>query len=141
MRLDPAALPDDAVAFLTERHLATLTTPRPDGTPHVVPVGFTWDADAGLARVITSGQSRKAAHAADTRVALCQVDRARWITLEGVATVSADPDRVAEAVRRYAQRYRQPRVNPQRVTIEIAVDRVMGHLPATAPAAPATARA
>src|ERR687898_142980 len=64
MRLDPAALPDDAVAFLTERHLATLTTLRPDGTPHVVPVGFTWDADAGLARVITSGQSRKAAHAA-----------------------------------------------------------------------------
>jgi pyridoxamine 5'-phosphate oxidase family protein len=27
-------------AFWTERHLATLTTLRADGTPHVVPVGF-----------------------------------------------------------------------------------------------------
>jgi PPOX class probable F420-dependent enzyme len=130
MRLDPAALPADAVAFLTERHLATLTTLRPDGTPHVVPVGFTWDAEAGLARVITSGTSRKAAHAAGTRVALCQVDGARWLTLEGKATVTGDAARVAEAVRRYALRYRQPRVNPRRVAIEITVDRIMGHLPA-----------
>lgn len=27
--------------FLTERHLAVLTTLRADGTPHSVPVGFT----------------------------------------------------------------------------------------------------
>jgi PPOX class probable F420-dependent enzyme len=130
MRLDPADLPAEATVFLTERHLATLTTRRPDGTPHVVPVGFTWDAATGLARVITSGASRKAAHAEGDRVALCQVDGAQWLTLEGKATVSADPDRVAEAVRRYAGRYRQPRVNPERVVIEVAVDRIMGHLPA-----------
>ena len=43
MALDPAALSDDALAFLATRHLATLTTLRPDGSPHVVPVGFTWD--------------------------------------------------------------------------------------------------
>jgi PPOX class probable F420-dependent enzyme len=130
MRFDGTDLPTGVTAFLTERHLATLTTLRPDGTPHVVPVGFSWDAEAQLARVITSAGSRKAAHAAGTRVALCQVDGARWLTLEGKATVSSDPDRVAEAVRRYAERYRQPRVNPERVAIEITVDRVMGHLPA-----------
>jgi len=130
MRFDPADLPAEATVFLTERHLATLTTRRPDGTPHVVPVGFTWDAATGLARVITSGASRKAAHAEGDRVALCQVDGARWLTLEGKATVIADPDRVAEAVRRYAGRYRQPRVNPERVVIEVAVDRIMGHLSA-----------
>ena len=130
MRFDPADLPAEATAFLTERHLATLTTRRPDGTAHVVPVGFTWDAATGLARVITSGASRKAAHAEGDRVALCQVDGGRWLTLEGKATVSADPDRVGEAVRRYAGRYRQPRVNPERVVIEVAVDRIMGHLPA-----------
>lgn len=127
MRFDPADPPDDVTAFLTERHLATVTTLRPDGTPHVVPVGFTWDGT--LARVITSGASRKAAHADGARVALCQVDGRRWLTLEGKAVVSADPERVAEAVRRYAQRYRQPRVNPQRVVIEITVDQIMGHLP------------
>ena len=34
------ALPPDQLAFVTERHLATLSTLRPDGSPHVVPVGF-----------------------------------------------------------------------------------------------------
>ena len=129
MALDPAALPADVVAFLDERHLATLTTLRPDGSPHVVAVGFTWDPDAGLARVITNGTSRKAAHVRDgsARAVVAQVDGRRWLSLEGVPTCSDDPARVGEAVRRYALRYRQPGANPARVVIEIAVDRVLGH--------------
>ncbi len=128
MALDPAALPDDVTAFLAERHLATLTTLRPDGTPHVVAVGFTWDAEARLVRVITNGASKKARNVRDgsARAVVSQVDRARWLSLEGVPTVSDDPERVAEAVRRYAERYRQPAENPARVVVEIAVDRVLG---------------
>ncbi|MCU1674991.1 MAG: hypothetical protein JWN77_3104 [Frankiales bacterium] len=127
MALDPSALPPEALGFLAERHLATLTTLRPDGTPHVVAVGFTWDDEAGVARVITNGTSRKVAHVrAGTRAVVAQVDRARWMSLEGPATVSADPERVADAVGRYAERYRQPAENPRRVVIEIAVDRVLG---------------
>ena len=128
MALDPRALPDDVRTFLTERHLATLTTLRPDGTPHVVAVGFTWDDEAQLARVITGGTSRKAAHvrAGSPRAVVAQVDGPRWLSLEGVPTVSDDPERVAEAVRRYALRYRQPSPNPARVVVEIAVDRVLG---------------
>lgn len=52
----------------------------------------------------------------------------RWSTLEGEATVSREEGAVAEAVRRYAERYRQPRPNPDRVVIEIAVTRVMGNV-------------
>ena len=127
MSLSPAALPDLARAFLVERHLATLTTARPDGSPHVVPVGFTWDDELKVARVITSGRSRKARNAAaGGRAALCQVDGWRWLTLEGAARVRTEPDAVADAVERYALRYRQPRDNPERVVVEIAVDHVMG---------------
>lgn len=127
MSLDPAALPPTALAFLAERHLATLTTLRPDGSPHVVAVGFTWDDDARLVRVITNGTSVKARNAArGGRAAVAQVDGRRWMTLEGVATVLTAPQDVAEGVRRYAARYRQPRVNPQRVVVRIAVDRVLG---------------
>lgn len=127
MALDPAALPEPVLAFLTERHLATLTTLRADGSPHVVAVGFTWDDEAGLARVITSGASRKVANARlGGRAVVAQVDGARWLSLEGVVSVSQDPGRVAEAVRRYAQRYRQPAVNPSRVVLELVVDRVLG---------------
>ncbi len=128
MAHDPRALPDDVEAFLQERHLATLTTLRPDGTPHVVAVGFTWDPESGLVRVIINGSSRKVAHvrAGSPRAVVAQVDRARWLSLEGVPAVSDDPKRVADAVRRYAERYRPPAVNPSRVVVEIAVDRVLG---------------
>ena len=129
MGLDPRDLPDDALAFLTERHLATLTTLRPDGSPHVVAVGFTWDPEVGLARVITFAASRKARNVAASpgaRAAVSQVDGPRWLTLEGTAVVTDDPGRVAEAVRRYAERYRQPGDRDDRVAIEISVDRMLG---------------
>jgi PPOX class probable F420-dependent enzyme len=116
------------LAFLAERHLATLTTLRPDGSPHVVAVGVTYDAATRTARVITSGGSAKARHVRDgqRRVAVCQVDGRRWLTLEGTAVVRDDPESVADAVSRYAARYRQPRENPTRVVLEIAVDRILG---------------
>jgi PPOX class probable F420-dependent enzyme len=127
MRLGPEDLTDDATLFLTERHLATYTSLRADGTPHVTAVGFTWDPGSGLARVITGGGSQKAKNAAGgVAAALCQVDGGRWITLEGVARTTTDPDGIAEAVARYATRYRTPRENPARVAIEIEVTRVIG---------------
>ncbi|MFE3289293.1 PPOX class F420-dependent oxidoreductase [Rhodococcus sp. NPDC059234] len=124
---NPAELPTDALDFLADRHLASLTTLRRDGTPHVVAVGFTWDSDRQLARVITNGGSQKALNAArGGYAALTQIDGARWLTLEGPARVSDDPDEVAEAVARYARRYRQPRENPTRVVIEVSVHRALG---------------
>jgi PPOX class probable F420-dependent enzyme len=113
--------------FLAEPHAATLTTLRPDNTPHVVPVRFTWDADAALARVLTIATTRKARNLATlTNAALCQVAGPQWVTLEGVATVSDDPRRLAEAVRRYTRRYGSPPpAPPGRVVIEIAVNRIM----------------
>jgi F420H(2)-dependent biliverdin reductase len=113
--------------FVRDRHLATFTSLRADGNPHVTPVGFTWDAQRGLARVITSGTSRKARNAAlGGAVVLCQFDGRRWLALEGTSRVTADPAEVAEAVARYAERYRVPRDNPARVAIEIRVTRFLG---------------
>ncbi len=116
--------------FWTERHLCTLTTLRADGTPHVVPVGVTLDLATATARVICSGTSYKARNVAAGNgvVAVCQVDGRRWSTLEGRAVVRREPDAVADAERRYARRYRVPRVNPQRVVLEIAVTRVLGNV-------------
>ncbi|MFD3657137.1 pyridoxamine 5'-phosphate oxidase family protein [Streptomyces sp. 24-1644] len=120
------------LAFWRERHVCTLTTLRPDGTPHVVPVGVTYDPGAGLARVITSKSSRKVAHVlaaapGEARAAVCQMHKARWATLEGVATIRTEREVVDDAVRRYAERYeRTPRPNPERVVIEIALDRALG---------------
>ncbi len=117
------------LAFLAARHLATLTTLRPDGSPHAVPVGFTWDAGARVARVITSGTSRKARNAAaGRRAVLCQVEGRHWLSLEGPTRVLTSPEAVRDAEERYAARYRVPRENPLRVVVEIGVDRVLGNL-------------
>ena len=124
----------DMLAFLTERHLATLSTVRRDGSLHVVAVGFTYDPQAGLVRVITGDGSVKVRNAERpgpdgraARAAVGQVDGRRWISLEGKVRISREPADVAEAVRRYALRYRPPRINPRRVALLIAVDRVLGH--------------
>ncbi len=127
--LGPEELPAEALEFLRERHLATVTTVRPDGSPHVAPVGFTWDAEALVARVITGRGTRKVANVrAGSRVVLCQVDGRRWLALEGPADVREEAHEVREAEQRYAGRYRVPRPNPERVTIVVSVDRVIGNL-------------
>ncbi len=129
MAIDPRDLSPEVSAFLAEYHLATLTTLRPDGSPHVVPVGFSYDPAAGLARIITFPQSRKARNlvaSPGSRAVVCQVDGGRWLALEGPAEVTGDPDRVAAAVAGYAARYREPGERPDRVAIEIAVDRILG---------------
>jgi F420H(2)-dependent biliverdin reductase len=122
----PDQLSPAAIEFLTERHLGTLTTLRADGSPHVVAIGFTYEAEHSLVRVITSAASAKVANAArGERAAVCQVDGRRWLTLEGVARINSDAAAVAEAVRRYTTRYRQPKVRDDRVVIEIVIDRVL----------------
>lgn len=113
--------------FWAERHLCTLTTIRRDGTPHSVPVGATYDPATNTARIITSGRSQKVRNVRHNgRIAICQVDGRRWSTLEGSAVVAAEPDVVADAERRYAERYRPPRINPERVVIVVTVTRVLG---------------
>ncbi|MEW2051008.1 pyridoxamine 5'-phosphate oxidase family protein [Streptomyces sp. NPDC005476] len=125
-----AELPASTRAFLTHPYPATFTTLRRDGTPHVTPVRFTFDASTGLARVTTRAKARKARNVAAggpaDRVALCQADGFRWLTLEGRATVTDDPARLAEAVRRYIVRYRAAPPAPlDLVVVEIAVDHVL----------------
>ncbi|MEU9857933.1 TIGR03618 family F420-dependent PPOX class oxidoreductase [Streptomyces sp. NPDC047974] len=124
LRLDAAT-----EAFLTENHVGTLTTVRGDGSPHAAPVRFTWDATAGLVRVMTVVTRQKVRNlsADGARAAICQVAGMRWITLEGAAAVSTDPERLQEGVRRYTRRYWSPPPQPPGLAvIEIAVDRVLG---------------
>jgi PPOX class probable F420-dependent enzyme len=125
--LDPRALPAEVLGFLAERHLGTLTTLRPDGTPHVVAVAFAFDPADGRVRVLASRGSKKVRNlAGGGRAVVCQVDGPRWLALEGPAVVAADAERVAVAEAAYAGRFGPPRPNPERVAIELTVDRVLG---------------
>ncbi len=122
--------PPGVVAFLRERHLATLSSLRADGSIHVVPVGFSYDGASGVARVITFASSAKVANARRGSIgALSQVDGGRWLTLEGPLRLVTDPTGIAAAVAGYAARYRPPGERPDRVALELIVERAMGRCP------------
>ncbi|MEO6125897.1 MAG: TIGR03618 family F420-dependent PPOX class oxidoreductase [Ilumatobacteraceae bacterium] len=125
--IDPADPGAEVLSFLSDRHLATLTTLRKDGSPHVVAVGFSYTSADQTVRVITSRASVKAQNAArGGRAAVCQIDGGRWLTLEGKTRLVTDESGVAAAVEGYAARYRQPGERADRVAIEIRVDRILG---------------
>jgi len=128
--MKPSEITPEMVQFLRDRHLATLTTLRQDGSPHVVAVGFSYDVEQQRARVITFSTSQKAKNALlGGRAAVSQVDGGRWLTLEGVAhlvTRETDPDEVQRAVVGYAARYQEPKERDNRVAVIIEVDRIMG---------------
>lgn len=116
---------DAAREFLAERHLATLSTLDRRGRIHSVPVGITY-LD-GVVRVIGSRGSQKFLNAErSARATVNTVDGARWISFEGPVRLRSDPESVAFAVELYAARYRQPRPNPERIVLELTVERVLG---------------
>ena len=123
----PSDLTSEALEFLAERHLGTLTSLRRDGSPHVAAIGFTYEPGERCVRVITSGANQKAANARrEGRAVVAQVDGRRWLSLEGPVRVLTAASEVRRAEQLYAERYRKPRPNPERVVIEIRVDRVLG---------------
>lgn len=118
------SLTEDGVRFITERHLATLSTIGPHGDIHVVAVGFT--VDEGIVRIITGDSTQKVRNVErDGRATVAQVSGPQWLSIAGSAMIEREPDAVAHAVELYTRRYRQPRVNPTRVVIRITPERVM----------------
>lgn len=118
-------LSEAGAEFVRERHIGTLSTMARWGGIHSVPVGFT--LHEGVLRVITSRDSQKVRNVLrDGTATVSQVDGARWLAFPATATVHDDPDEVALAVALYAERYRQPRVNPSRVAIHLRPTRLMG---------------
>lgn len=119
--------------FWAEHRLCTVTTLRPNGTPHVVPMGVVIDAEADVAWAITSTRSQKVhnirlAASDGASFAACQVDGRNWSTIEGTVWVLDDPASIHEAERRYAERYRTPRPNPDRVALRVAITHVLGNV-------------
>ena len=129
MAFPPGSLTPEMIDFVTRRHLASLTTLRSDGSPHVVPVGFSYDASTRRVRIITGPANQKARNAARGSVGLvCQVDGGRWLTLEGRCELRTDDESVAERARRYEARYGHPPRRPDWASLEIIVTRCFGRV-------------
>ena len=122
------SLTEDGRRFVSDYHLATLSTMGPRLGIHVVAVGYT--IDDGIVRIITSDGSQKVRNIErDPRATVAQVSGPQWLSIAGHATIERDADAVAHAVALYAERYRPPRVNPQRVVIRLEPTTVLGTAP------------
>ncbi len=130
MKWNPDQLPEEALDFLTERHLATLSIPRDTRAPHTTPVGFSWNPKDGLARVITFADANKVRLLSEPRqVTLCQVDGGRWLSLSGTAEITADPEKCRRGEELYGVRYSPPKNRgADRRVIEIKVKQIMGRV-------------
>lgn len=118
-------LTDEGRQFLTDRHLATLSTIGPRGDLHVVAVGFTV-GDDGYIRITTNDRSQKVRNIErDPRATVAQVAGPQWLSVAGRAEIERDPEAIAHAVELYAARYRQPGENPNRIVIRITPERIM----------------
>ena len=126
----PRDLPEEALQFLADRHLASLSIALDDSPPHTTPVGFSWDPKEHLVRVITFADAKKVAHLSQPKmVSLCQIDGGRWLTLFGQAEVTADPEKCRKAEQLYGQRYKPPQDRgADRRAIEIKVTKIMGRV-------------
>ena len=114
--------------FLTERHLAILTLVRPDGRPHSTPIGFMWDEESEVVKIITWSGSLKTRLLEKGNLVgpIAQVDGGRWVTFEGSCSVSADPEVCKDAVERYARRYSPPKDRgADRRVITMTVSRIL----------------
>ena len=118
-------LTDAGREFVSDRHLAMLSTVARDGAIHQIAVGFT--LHDGVVRIITSDGTQKVRNIErDGRATVGQVDGRRWISFVGTAVIERERDAITVAENLYAERYRQPQPNPKRVVIRITVDRVLG---------------
>jgi general stress protein 26 len=114
--------------FMTERHLAILTLVRADGRPHSTPVGFMWDDEEKIARIITWSGSLKARLLEKENLigTISQVDGGRWVTFEGTCSVTNDTEICTDAVSRYAVRYSPPKDRgSDRRTITMVVSKIL----------------
>ncbi|MBW0103638.1 PPOX class F420-dependent oxidoreductase [Pseudonocardia sp. KRD291] len=95
-------------SFVTEgTKLAHVALARADGRPHVTPVCFVLDGEE-LAFALSPGSVKGRSLARDARIAVCVSDERQpygFVTVEGRARISAEPDRVAHVAEGVARRY------------------------------------
>jgi PPOX class probable F420-dependent enzyme len=95
-------------AFVTAgTKLAHIGLTRPDGRPHVTPVCFILDGDE-LAFALSPGSVKGKSLARDRRLAICVSDERQpysFVTIEGRARISAEPDQIKHVAAGIADRY------------------------------------
>ncbi|WP_052589775.1 pyridoxamine 5'-phosphate oxidase family protein [Luteipulveratus mongoliensis] len=103
-------IPVEYQAFLALPRIASLGLQLADGRQHLTPVKATYDEGRRAAYVIVDRQSVKARRLTvePSRVAIGEHDQSQWITLEGRARLSLEPETLDRARTLYRRRFDRP---------------------------------
>ena len=97
---------------LLASHNYYLTTVRPDGTPHVMPLWGIWVDDRLY--FSTGAKSVKARNlAANAACVICTENAAEAVVVEGTASTIASPARITELSPHYAKKYKGYTLDPK----------------------------
>jgi PPOX class probable F420-dependent enzyme len=119
-------------AFLAEPHVGTVTTLRPDGSPHSTVVWVDVDGDGVLFNTAI-GRAKERYLQRDPRVSMLVLDPRdvhRWVAVDGTAELTT------EGAREHIDRLHDKYVGPgsfhhvrgeQRIIVRIRADRIESH--------------
>jgi PPOX class probable F420-dependent enzyme len=123
------ALDDNARTFLEQPFVGTLTTLRPDGSPHSTVVWV--DANGGLSFNTAVGRAKERHLREDPRVSLLVVDPEdtyKWVAVDGTAELTTEgaDGQIDQLAKKYLGQDEYPWRNPaeQRITVRIHVEHV-----------------
>jgi PPOX class probable F420-dependent enzyme len=123
------ALDDNARTFLEQPFVGTLTTLRPDGSPHSTVVWV--DANGGLSFNTAVGRAKERHLRTDPRVSLLVVDPEdtyKWVAVDGTAELTTEgaDGQIDQLAKKYLGQDEYPWRNPaeQRITVRIHVEHV-----------------
>jgi PPOX class probable F420-dependent enzyme len=123
------ALDDNARKFLEQPFVGTLTTLRPDGSPHSTVVWV--DANGGLSFNTAVGRAKERHLRTDPRVSLLVVDPEdtyKWVAVDGTAELTTEgaDGQIDQLAKKYLGQDEYPWRNPaeQRITVRIHVEHV-----------------
>ena len=131
-----SAIPDDKLDLLENANFASLATVRPDGSPQVSPMWFSWDGDR-IRFTHTDERQKYRNIAANPHVAISISDPEnpyRYLEVRGVVE-QVTPDPGGAFYRELAVRYGRPMADPpadaaHRVILEVSVTRTATMQPA-----------
>ena len=124
-----AAIDDKARKFLEQPFVATVTTLRPDGSPHSTIVWV--DANGGLSFNTATGRAKERHLRRDPRISLLVVDPEntyKWVAVSGKAELTTDgaDDQIDKLAKKYLGKdeYTSRKPGEQRVTVRIHAEHV-----------------
>ncbi len=128
MAFPPEELSSEAIEFLNApRCIGTLGTVDAKGRPHAASVGYTYDHEARLVRIVTMPGSQKVRNIERTGYAnLNQITGMMWLQVQGPTAVKSDPESLAAAYEAFAARYGRHHEGDVLIAVELRVERCLG---------------